>query len=228
MQRFVSFILLNSFLVPLLLGCNSFGKNGEGMRYYGQARYAEALAAFQQAQSTSPNNADVYYNIAATYHQTGRISLQQGQTAAAQQQYDLAIQNYKQCLTKNPNHCDAYRGLASLYVECQNPEAAFQTLIGWQSANPVSAEPKIELARLYQEFAQIYLIQQRTDFARVCQDTAMKLLQAVLVSEPTNYRALRALGYLKEMTGDTAGAMADYQRSLQANPQQKDLKERLQ
>lgn len=204
-----------------------YSKNAEGLRYFGQQRYAEAMTAFTAAQNTDPTNPDVYYNIAATYHQSGKVSLQQGQTAVAQQQYESAIQNYKLCLAKNPNHTAAYRGLATLYMECQNADAAFQTLIDWQNVNPVSPEPKIELARLYQEFAQICLVQRRDDVAKECQDAAVKLLQSAAVTDPANYRVLRALGYLKEQNGDIAGAAADYQRSLQSNPNQKDLSDRL-
>jgi len=112
-------------------------------------------------------------------------------------------------------------------MDGQNPEAAFQLLINWNNANPVSAEPKLELARLYQEFAQISMIQGRTEVAQQCRDAAERLLQQVLTSEPTHYRALRALGFLKEQRGDIAGAVFDYQRSLQANPQQRDLENRI-
>lgn len=227
MKRLLPIICCIVFPVLLSGGCTMYSKNAEGLRYFGQARYAEALTAFTAAQNSDPNNPDTYYNIAATYHQSGKVSLQQGQTAAALRQYEQAIQNYRFCLTKEPNHTAAYRGLATLYMECQNADAAFQTLIGWQQQNPVSAEPKIELARLYQEFAQICLIQRRDDVAKECQDTAVKMLQSVLAAEPNHFRALRALGYLKEQTGDISGAVADYQRSLQVNPSQKDLESRL-
>ena len=97
----------------------------------------------------------------------------------------------------------------------------------------VAANPRfflatgLELARLYQEFAQICMIQGRTDVAQDCRRAAETLLQRVLATEPANYRALRALGYLKEQSGDVAGAVFEYQRSLQAYPQQPDLESRV-
>jgi tetratricopeptide (TPR) repeat protein len=209
------------------LGCASQNHNAEGIRYYGQARYDAAIAAFQSALQANPNDPHALYNVAATYHQAAKVSLQSGQMAAAQQQYEQAAQYYQLCLAKDPNYVHAYRGLTALYMDCQDADKAFQLLINWHNANPVSAEPKLELARLYQEFAQICMIQGRTDVAQDCRRAAETLLQRVLVTEPANYRALRALGYLKEQSGDVAGAVFEYQRSLQAYPQQPDLESRV-
>ena len=71
------------------------------------------------------------------------------------------------------------------------------------------------------------MIQGDPEAAQTCLSAAEQLLQQVLVTEPANYRALRAMGYLKEQRGDIAGAVFEYQRSLQANPKQKDLEERI-
>ena len=219
------------YIVPLFIllvsGCASQTQTAEGIRYYGQARYDAAMTAFQSALQANPNDPNALYNIAATYHQSAKVSLQSGQTATAQQQYDQAAQYYQLCLSKDVNHADAYRGLATLYMDCQHAEAAFQLLNGWYNTNPVSPEPKLELARLHQEYAKICMIQGRTDVAQQCRSDAETLLQQALAADPTNYRALRALGYLKEDSGDIAGAVFEYHRSLQAYPQQQDLSSRI-
>ena len=216
------------FVFPLLLllsGCVS--QSTEGLRYYGQAQYDAAMTAFQSALKTNPNDPNTLYNIAATYHQSARVSLQSGQAATAQQHYEQAAQYYQLCLATNANYADAYRGLAALYMDCRDGEAAYNLLSGWYKVNPESAAPKLELARYYQEYAQICMIQGRTEDAQQCRDATALLLQQVLTADPTNYRALRAWGYLKEQNGDLAGAVAEYQRSLQAYPQQQDLANRI-
>jgi tetratricopeptide (TPR) repeat protein len=215
------------FLILFTFGCAAQNPTADGIRYYGQARYDAAMTSFQEALKANPNDPNTEYNIAAVYHQSAKISLQSGQAAAAQQQYEQANQYYRLCLSKNPNHSEAYRGLAALYMDCRDAETAFQILIGWYTTYPASAEPKIELARLYQEYAQICMIQGRTEVAGECRTAAEKLLQKVLETEPSHFRALRALGYLMEQKGDKAGAVAAYQRSLQANPQQKDIESRI-
>jgi len=214
-------------LLLCVLGCVSQNQTAEGVRYYGQARYDAAMTAFQSVLKANPNDSNALYNIAATYHQSAKVSLLSGQTATAQQQYDQAAQYYQLCLAKNPNHADAYRGLAALYMDCQNAEAAFSLLINWYNINSASVEPKLELARLYQEFAQICMMQGHTETALQCRDSTEKLLQQALAAEPANYRALRALGYLKEQSGNVEGAVFEYQRSLQAYPQQQDLADRI-
>ena len=216
-----------SLLILFVLGCASQNPNVEGVRYYGQARYDSAVVAFQSALKANPSDTNALYNIAATYHQSARTSLRSGHTAAAQQQYEQAVQYYQLCLTQDPNHTNAYRGLSALYMDWQNGEAAYQLLNNWNIASPYSAEAKLEFARFYQEFSRICMMQGRTEEAQRCREATEKLLQQALAMEPTNYRALRALGYLKEESGDIAGAIPNYQRSLQANPQQQDLADRV-
>ena len=216
-----------SLIFLFTLGCASQNPTAEGMRFYGQSQYDSALTAFQSALKANPNDPNSLYNIAATYHQSARVSLQLGSAAAAQQQYEQASQFYQLCLASDSNHAAAHRGLSALYMECQNGKAAYDLLIDWYNRNPVSVEPKLELARHYHEFVQICLAQGRPDDATACRSAAETYLQQVLQSEPGNNRALRALGFLKEQSGDIAGAVFEYQRALQANPQQRDLEERI-
>ena len=216
-----------SLLILLTLGCASQNQTAEGMRSYGQARYDAALTAFQAAHNANPNNPDTLYNIAATYHQSARASLRLGNAAAALQQYEQAVQYYQLCLARDPNHADAHRGLSALHMDRQNGEAAYQLLVDWYHRNPVAVEPKLELARHYHEFMQICLAQGRIEEAQTCRDAAEIYLQRVLQTETDNLRALRALGFLKEQSGDIAGAVSEYQRALHAHPHQKDLEERI-
>lgn len=167
--------------------------NSDGVRLYQQSYYQGALQRFQQALQADPNNADSYYNVAATYHQMGKANQKQSDL-------DQAEHFYNQCLDHNPNHRDCYRGLAVLLKDENRSEEAFRLMEGWVSRSPTVADAKIELARLYDEGG---------DLAQAKQN----LVQAIS-NDPNNARALAALGKVQEQLGETDQALADYQRSL--------------
>lgn len=178
-------------------GCTQMmasGQNANGVKLHQQGYYQGAVEKFHQAILTDPNNGDGYYNLAATYHQLGK-----------QQQNDSYLQQaetlYNQCLDRNPNHRDCYRGLAVMLVEENRTEDAVKLMEGWSQRAPMLADPKIELARLQEEFGD--------------KEAALKYLQDALAVEPTNTRALTALGHVQEELGNQAQALANYQRALQ-------------
>jgi tetratricopeptide (TPR) repeat protein len=195
----------------LLLCCSgcamlSDSQNQQGVRMFEQAYYQGALERFQQAIQTDPANPDAYYNLARTHHQLGKLHSQQSDLQQAESYYH-------QCLDHNPNHQDCYRGLAVLLVEEGRSADAFKLIENWVARDPSSAAPKLELARLYQESGNLELAKQQ-------------LVDAVAV-EPINARALAALGKLREDVGETAQAVANYQRSLSINPNQPQLAARV-
>ena len=176
-------------------GCKmmSLGQNTAGVQQYQQGNYQAALQTFHQSVAQAPNNPDGYYNLASTYHRIGKLTGRRGDL-------DQAEQYYHQCLDRNPNHADCHRALAVLLVDEQRNEEAFRLLEGWASRNPSSSTPRVELARLTQEFGDPNRAKEQ-------------LLQAVAVN-PYDTRALTALGKLHEDLGNPAQALADYQRSL--------------
>lgn len=182
------------------------GQNAEGVKMFQQAYYQGALERFGQAIASDPQNADGYYNMAATYHQIAR---QHNQPVDWQQ----AEAYYQQCLQRNPNHPDCYRGLAVLLVEKNRQQEAFQLLEAWATRSPALAEPRIELARLYDEAGNLDAAKNR-------------LIEAVQV-EPNNARALAALGKVREQQGDISQALANYERSLSMNQFQPQLSARV-
>jgi Tfp pilus assembly protein PilF len=183
----------------LAAGCNNIaaqGRNAEGVRLFQQGRYPEALQQFQEAAYTDPANADGYYNLAATYHRLGRT--QNRPTDLAQ-----AETHYYQCLDRNPNHRDAHRGLAVLLAEQSRTDEAFRLMQRWADQQPATADAKIELARLYEEFGN--------------RAAAKERLTEALAVEPNNPRAWAALGKIREETGESSQALANYQRSLSSD-----------
>lgn len=204
-------VLVFAFLlVPfgLTAGCGwmSSGQNSEGVRLFQQGYYDAAAQRFRQAMQTEPQNPDSYYNLAAYYHRQGK--LQQRPVDLAQ-----AESYYRQCLDHNPNHVDCRRGLAVLLVEQGRSEEAFKMMEDWDTQNPTLAAPKVELARMFEEFGD--------------KDAATQHLTAALAIAPDDPRALAALGKLREDSGDMNQALANYQRSLAINRFQPELAQRV-
>jgi len=177
-------------------GCGNMtarGLNAQGVRQFEQARYEQAIQQFQQAVYNDPTNADGHYNLAAAYHRLGTLNKSDSYLRQAEQYYHM-------CLDRNADHRQCYRGLAVLLVEQDRKDEAFRLLEGWATRGTNLAEPKVELARLYQEHGE--------------RDEAKRQLIEALRTDPNHARALAALGKLREDTGDMAQALADYKRSL--------------
>jgi tetratricopeptide (TPR) repeat protein len=191
--RPVALLLLALPLMGTGCGLTSKAQNAEGVRLFEQGAYPTAIQNFQSAIYNDPRNANAYYNLGATYHRLGNAN-------SRQTDLDQAEMYYHQALDQNYNHTDTHRGLAVLLVEQERSDEAFELLEGWSFRSPQLADPKIELARLYEEFGE--------------PDTAQQRLQEALAVEPSNSRALAALGRLREQAGDLTQALADYQRSL--------------
>ncbi len=182
-------------------GCtwNPKSLNSQGVGLFQQGNYDGALALFHQALSLDPNNPNFYYNLARVHHQKGRQYNDPQELEKAETYYNL-------CLDRDPNHTDCYRALAVLLVEQGRQEDAFTLLRRWAMRSPHLADPKIELARLYEETGDLV--------------AAKEQLLAALQVDPNNARALAALGHVRERQGDLVQALADYQRSLALNPSQ--------
>ncbi len=203
----------------LLPACNTAkSRNAEGVAYYLHGHPDYALQTFQQAQAQDPNNPNVYYNIARVYHHKGN---ERGDQLMLEQ----AENYYHMCLDRDPEgtHRDCYRALAVLLVETKREDKAFTLLNRWAASKPMLADPKIELARLYEEHQDYDVAKER-------------LLEAILI-EPNNPRALAALGKSREQVArklageaqqrELTQALADYRRSLQIDKQQPDVAARV-
>jgi Flp pilus assembly protein TadD len=190
-------------------GCSNIqsqAANVEGVRLYQQGNYQQASDRFQQAIAQNPKSPEGYYNLAASLHKSGTLY---NRPSDLQQAENL----YNQCLERDPNHTECYRGLAVLLNETGRQPEAFKLLNHWSSANPKSADPKIELARLLEEVGQ--------------QEQAKAQLVDALTIDPHNSRALTALGRLRDQQGDQQQALANYQRSLSVNRFQPEVQARV-
>jgi len=179
-------------------GCNMMatGQNMQGARLYEKGEYYTAMEKFQGAMASDPNDANAYYNLAATLHQLGSASKDENMLKQAETLYN-------QALDRNPNHTDCYRALAVLLVQTDRSDRAFALLKNWAIRSPQSADARVELARLYDEFGD--------------SKTAELQLQQALQLDQTNQRAWKAMAYLRESHGDVQQALANYQRAYALN-----------
>jgi tetratricopeptide (TPR) repeat protein len=195
--------------ISLSAGCSGItatSKNTEGLQLYQQARYTEALREFQEASYADPSNADALYNMAATYH---RIGKQYNSPADLR----MAEDYYLRCLDKNESHTPCYRSLAVLLAEEGRQAEAFRLLQGWTLRQPNSADARIELARLSEEYGD--------------KNAAKEYLIEALAKQSNNPRALTALAKLQEDSGNYQQALVNYQRSLQADGRQTQVASRI-
>lgn len=83
----------------------------------------------------------------------------------------------------------------------------------WATRVPGAADPRIELARLYEETGDA--------------GTALQHLESAVQLDANNSRAWLALGRLRESGGDDAQALQNYQRALALNGGQPAVAERV-
>ena len=195
-------------LTVFSIGCNATTQrqNMLGKAAFDRGDKSQAINSFQQALSRDPKNADAYYNLAATYYQLG-VEKQNKQFV------DQAEQLYRQAISYDDKHIDAHRGLAAMLIETGREKYAFDLLDGWRQRYPQSAEPLVEIARLYQEYG---------DNRR-----ATDLLADALRNDSRNPRALKAMGYVREVQGENQLALENYVRALQVNGNDQDTAARV-
>ncbi|MDB4766853.1 tetratricopeptide repeat protein [bacterium] len=195
-------------LAGLSIGCNATTQrqNMLGKAAFDRGDNSSAINAFQQALNRDPKNADAYYNLAACYYKLG-VEKQNKQFV------DQAEQLYRQAISYDDKHIDAHRGLSAMLIETGREKYAFDLLDGWRQRYPQSAEPLVEIARLYQEYG---------DNRR-----ATDLLADALRNDSRNARALKAMGYVREVQGENQLALENYMRALQVNGSDQDTANRV-
>jgi Tfp pilus assembly protein PilF len=205
--KFVSAGLLPALI--FLSGCNLAAnrQNAIGRRAYESGQIAQAITNFRRALTLDPQSSDAYYNLASSYYQLGKQSQNQ-------QWITQAEQLFRQSIALNDQHIDAHRALAALLVETNRERYAFDLVNDWRQRYPQSAEPLIEIARLYQEYGDN---RRATDF----------LSDAVRV-DSRNVRALKALGHVREVQGQLNLALENYNRALSLDNRQADVAQRVQ
>jgi tetratricopeptide (TPR) repeat protein len=182
-------------------GCqlSSNAQNVDGVRQFQQGQYQAALDRFQRVIAADPNNSDAHYNLAATLHDWGRRTENQDLLGQAEGMYH-------RCLDLSPDHVDCYRALSVLLVDTRRKDKAFTLLERWAERSPQLSDPKIELARLHEEFGD--------------EAVAKQYLARALDVDPNSARAWAAMGNLREREGRLAQALTNYQNANRLNRNQ--------
>ncbi len=165
---------------------------GLGSRYQSQGRVEEAIAAYRQALSVRPDDAETLNNI-------GNVLYARGEAAEA-------IDSYQKAIRLDPNHADAHNNLANcLLNEKRYPEAdvLYQRAIALQ---PKRAQFKANFARSLRDQGR--------------HSEAVEELERVLETRPNDAAAYSDLGESLRSLARHMDVIKVYQRAIAAKPDQ--------
>ncbi len=161
-----------------------------------------AIKALAEARLLEPSNPVLLWRL-------GNNMLLGGKT-------DDAIKNYEQAITLKQDYVDAYKALASAYEQANNLPKAIDVRAVLVNAIPSDIENLFNYGRL------IYNRNEKGD-----RDLAEKIWLKVLENQENYSNALYSLGSLYESRGQKTIALQYYNRVLKLNPENKELKAKI-
>jgi Tfp pilus assembly protein PilF len=173
--------------------------NDDGLHLYQRADYVGARDQFEAALVLGPKDANVLFNL--------------GQCCDRLNQAGQAENYYKQCLDIDANHAECRHALAVLLYRVGRRTDADQMIQGWLNNKP-------ELGAAYAEDG--WRLRHSGEYQQ-----AVGRFQQALHYDPRNHRALVELGQIYEEQQRPEFALTMYSRALELNPQQPELKERI-
>ena len=174
----------------------SSGNNVQGVRDFNNGNLDEAERRFRTAVKLNPQSADAHYNLGAVVHRRGIRNNDKTLLLDAERLYDT-------CLKLDEEHVEAHREWAVLLAQTGRSKDAFKLLSNWEIRSPKSADARVELARLYEEFGDA--------------DSAKFHLHEALQRVPDHPKARAALAYLQERSGDFSDARQNYELAYRGN-----------
>jgi tetratricopeptide (TPR) repeat protein len=201
MRGVLSFLML----LAIGIGCATLDKDPavdlirDGEQLYRTGAYAQAEESYRAALKHRPNDADLLYNVARCQDRLGRLN--------------EAEKGYRDCIAQNPNHAEARHALVELLVDTNRRKEAESMVQAWLKSNPGLAAPYIEDGWLRLLDGDL--------------DSARGRFQQALELEPRNPRANAELARVYERIDRPDRALVLYERSLEADPNQPQLRQHL-
>lgn len=173
--------------------------NEDGVLLFSKGQYAQALDSFDYALTLRADDPVLLFNMAQCYDRLGNAK--------------NAEQYYAACLQRDPKHADARLSLIMLKYRTGRAPEANAMIQEWLKQQPDSADPYVADAWRYRQEKNLPLAQAR--------------LQEALSKDLHNRRALTELAILEEMRGMPDRAYVEYERILEREPNQIEIRERL-
>lgn len=173
--------------------------NQDGVYLYQQREYAAARDSFQAALALTPDDETLRYNLAECWAHLG--------------DYGQAEQYYRQCLQQTPEHHECRYELVLALARQGRREEAAEAVDRW-----LKLQPRLAIAYA----ADGWLWHRAGDLPR-----AQARLQQALELDPHEPHALAEMGEVYEEMQRPDRAVALYEKVLGQNPNQADVRRRL-
>ncbi len=158
---------------------------------YNSDDYEMAYEFFNLAGEVDPRDTTIHYNA-------GFLANDLGRTDDAKKHFNLLLE------VEEYNKLNAYYNLVQIQSGEDDPEGAYETVKMGREDYPSDkglAEYEIQLLLQLDKL-----------------DDAMTSVQEALKNDPNNTGILLRSGYLKEQSGDIDGALADYKKTVEIDP----------
>jgi tetratricopeptide (TPR) repeat protein len=173
--------------------------NDEGVALFGKGAYREALENFDYALVLHAGDPVLLFNCAQCYERLG--------------QDKSAEQYYVACLKSDPKNGDAHLAVVMLKYRTGRVGEACQDIRAWLTQAPNSADALV---------ADAWRLRQEKNYPQ-----AQGRLQEALSRDLDNRRALTELAILDELQGMPDRAFVQYERIIERDPSQVEIRERL-
>ncbi len=174
--------------------------NEDALLLFRQGNYRDARESFQAALDLKPGDPALMYDIGECYDRLGDAV--------------KAEHFYQECLQRSPNHEACRHALAVLLVRQKRRDEAAHMIEDWLARAPKLAGPYAEDGWLWHQAGDLPRAQAR--------------LQQALEIDPHDVRALTELALVYEEMRRPDRALVLYERVLEREPDQVELKRRVQ